>query len=209
AVAPLRRQLRVGLGGGSRVWAPDLPELLVAYTYARTDGLVVDDAGAHSRSDLIQLRIERAQALHVAGIANVHGRRQGGDAGAWMPVAGGEKIRHRAIGVVRQHDVGYRQPEPPRPDARHGVAEIAAGDDERRPLAMTPEDREARGGVVDGLRQQSTQVDAVGGRKRTLFPPAAIEERLLDELLTVIERAAHREGPYVAAPAGELPLLGG
>src|SRR6185437_301008 len=207
-VATLRGEPRIGLGGGSRVRAPDLAELLVARADARADGLVVDGAGAHRRSDLIQLRIAGTQALHVAGIANVHGGGQRGDTGAWLPVAGSEIVRHGAIGVVCQHDVGYRQPEPTRPDACDRVAAIAARHDEGRPLAMTPADCEARRGVVHGLREQAPQIDAVGGRERALLPPAAVDEGLLDEALTVIERAAHRERSYIAAPAGELPLLG-
>src|SRR5579863_6536244 len=207
--AAFRGKPRIRLRGSGRVRAPDLAEFLVTRADARTNGLVIHGLSAHRGADLAQLRIERTQALHVAGVADVHGGCKRGDAGARTPVPRGEKIRHGAVGVVRQHHLGDRQPEAPGPDAGHRVAEVAARNDEGRPLAVASEYGETRRGVVHGLRQQPPQIDAVGGGERPLLLPPAVEECLLDEPLTVIERTAHREGADVAAPTGELPLLRG
>ncbi len=61
AVAALRGQPRIGFGGGGRMRAPDLAELLVAGADARADRLIVHRVGAHRGAELAELR-DRARA---------------------------------------------------------------------------------------------------------------------------------------------------
>ena len=68
---------------------------------------------------------------------------------------------------------------------------------------------EAARGVINGLRQQSPEIDAVGRGQLHLRAHAGVEEGLLHQPLAVVERAAHREAHDIVAPAGELLLLRG
>src|SRR5207247_7588297 len=71
-------------------------------------------------------------------------------------------------------------------------------------LSKVPETRRR---VVNSLRQQAAEVDAVG-RQQTASPgPLSIRKRSLDDALTIIENATHGKGAHVIAPAGELLLL--
>src|SRR6185312_3645892 len=95
ALTPLTRQARVCLGGGCGVRAPDLSKLLVARANTRPDRLITDAASADGAAYLGEVRIERSQTLHVAGIANIHCGGERGNARPRTPVTRLEEIRHR------------------------------------------------------------------------------------------------------------------
>jgi hypothetical protein len=73
---------------------------------------------------------------------------------------------------------------------------------------MCPPDRQTRRRVIGALRQQARQIDAVGGRQRALRAQLRIEKGRLHQTLAVVEGATHGERGDVAAPAGQLSLLG-
>ena len=105
--------------------------------------------------------------------------------------------RYSVIDVVRvrrQHDVADRQADVARPDAGQRVAEIAGRHDEvRAAAALARTDRETRLRVVDHLRQQPADVDAVRRREaRASSASAGSRERLLHHALAIVERAARR-----------------
>ena len=109
---------------------------------------------------------------------------------------------------MRQHHLADRHARLARPQAGERIAEIAARHDERRALAVGPPDAQARRGVIHALRQQASEVDAVGRGQQRARAQLPIEERLFHQALAVIESAPNRQRPDVAAPAGELAFLG-
>src|ERR1035441_3819747 len=74
---------------------------------------------------------------------------------------------------------------------------------------MGASDSKTRGPIVGCLRQQPPEIDAVGRGELETPTQRSIRKRLLDQALAIIKAAAYREAAHIAAPAGQLLLLGG
>src|ERR1035438_2273682 len=74
---------------------------------------------------------------------------------------------------------------------------------------MGASDSKTRGPIVGRLRQQPPEIDAVGRGELETPTQRSIRKRLLDQALAIIKAAAYREAAHIAAPAGQLLLLGG
>ncbi len=134
AVAAFRRaQAAVDFrcGRGVRAPFPSIVHEVLSDTSANCS--VIDAVRAQLFADLAPRRIQRAHALHVAGVPDVHGRSQRRDAGTRLPDSGCQEIGHGAIDVVRQDDARDGKPERPRPHRGEGIAEIAGRNDVGRP----------------------------------------------------------------------------
>ena len=187
--------------------APALAPLGVVRTDPQADLFVGDRMGAHRAGQLTPVRVQAAQPLHVARVAHVHRRGQRGDACPRPPVAVGQELRHGAVGIVRQLDRANRQTHAACPQAGQHVAEVAGGNDERRRRTVGPPQLEARRRVVDRLRQQAADVDAVGRGQLEPRAQLRIRESLFHQPLAIVEGALHRQRADVVAPAGELLFL--
>src|SRR5215469_16145915 len=61
-----------GFRRGGRVRAPDLAVVAITRLDPRADLIITHRAGAHRIAQILDLRVERAQTLHVARITDVH-----------------------------------------------------------------------------------------------------------------------------------------
>ena len=104
-----------------------------------------------------------AQPLEVAGGADVHGVGDGGDGIAWLVIGAVKIIGQGGVGVAGEADFADRQAHFAGPQAGHGVAEVAGGDDEVEWCAVLAPPAERGMRVVGHLRQQPAETDAVGG----------------------------------------------
>jgi hypothetical protein len=68
---------------------------------------------------------------------------------------------------------------------------------------------DAGGCIINALRQQPAEVDAVGRGQTQLGREVTVQEGFFDHALAVIERARDGIAVDVVTPAGQLPLLGG
>src|SRR5215469_6303368 len=205
---PCWRQPLPGFRRGGGVWAPHLAILAIACADAGADLVIAHRAGAHRVAQVLELWVERPQAFHVARVTDIHCRGERRDARAWLPHAARQELRHGAVGIVGEQHLADRQACLARPQTGERVAEVAARDDEGGRLAVAMPDRETGCSVVRALRQETSEVDAVGGGEQTLCRELRIEKGRFHESLTVIECATHRERADVASPAGELLFLG-
>src|SRR5215831_18649746 len=173
---PCWRQPLPGFRRGGGVWAPHLAILAIARVDAGADLLVAHRAGAHRAAQIFELWVERPQAFHVARVTDVHRRGERRDARAWLPHATRQELRHGAIGIVGEQHLADRQARLARPQTGERVAEVAAWNDEGGRFAIATPDGETGRSIVRALRQEASEVDAVGGGEQTLRRELWIEK---------------------------------
>ena len=154
------------------------PSAAVVLADARADLLVVDRHGARRPRPALPASgysaVRRSRLLGLpTSMAEASVATLGRGASAGLQIIG-----NRAVGVVREHDLADGQAHLRAPTGGDRVAEVAARDDERGALARAAPDAKARGRVVDRLRQQPAEVDAVGGGELRLRAAAADPGRL-------------------------------
>ena len=147
------------------------------------------------------------QPFHVAGIAHVHCRSERRDTRSGQPLSGRQVILDRCIGIGGQHDAVDGQAHAPCPDTGKAIAEVAGRNHETQWLAGLPPVFQAGFGVVGSLRQQATDIDAVGRTEPMCIGQLPVGKRFLDQALAIVEFTAHRQRDHIVTPAGELMLL--
>src|SRR6202012_3596596 len=161
---------------------------------------VIDAIRAQMFAHAVQRGIEPENSLHVAGVPYVHGRGQRRYTGPRLPISRGEEIGHGAVDVVRQNDARKRESQFARPQKRTGVQELARGNDVGRLRARLFCDLQAGGDVVNHLRQQPADIDAVRGAETMLAAQYLVAKGGLNQLLTIIEGFVDSHSQPTPAP---------
>ena len=138
--------------------------------------------------------VQRAHALEIARRADVHRVGHRAHRRARLVHARSKVFRHDIVDIGRRDEPAHGQPDALGNQAGRQVAEVPARDRDDRTAVATSASPAARPvaqqEVVEHLRQQPSEIDRVGGRQPDVLPQLVVGERLLDEPLAVVERAA-------------------
>ena len=175
------------------------------------DGAVAHDRAGDVLADVFPLVAVQVQdAGEVAGIAHVHRIGQGADAGPGRIGTRLQVIEEDVVAVVRGDEPMDGKAHPVRHERGAEVAEVPARDADHQAVG------EAQSGhlriaveVVERLRQEAGDIDAVGRCQPQGGAEVVIQESGLDQGLAVVEAAIDLQGGDVPPQGGELALLDG
>ena len=146
-------------------------------------------------------------ARPVVRLADVHGVRQGRLRRLRRPVAILQEARHGIVGVGSGNKTLNRQPQRFRQQAGGEIAEVAAWHRHHQLVTGLLRQLRDRLEVVADLRQQTTDINRVGGVEAKRDLQLFIVKRLLNQRLTGVEITVNRHGFDVAAQGAEQLLL--
>ena len=200
-----------GTVAAGAVRVQEVAGFLVALPDGGEDGAVAHDRAGDVFPDVQPLAAVQVQDPgEVAGIAHVHrvgegAETQGGGVGARLQV-----IEKYVVPVVRRDEAVNGKAHARGHEGGAQVAEVPAGDahDQAVGQAQAGQLRIAVE-IVEGLRQEAGDVDAVGRCQPEDAAKVRIQEGGLDQGLAVVETAIDLEGSDILSQGRELALLDG
>ena len=184
---------------------------LVALPDGGDDGSVAYDGAGDVLPDVQPVvGVQVQDAGEVAGIAHVHRVGEGTEAQGRHVGARLQVLEEDVVPVVRRDETVDGKAHPRGHEGGAQVAEVSAGDADDEPVGLA-QARELRIAVeiVEGLRQEAGDIDAVGRRQPQGAAEVRVQEGGLDQGLAVIEAAVDLQGGDVLPQGGELGLLHG
>ena len=154
------------------------------------------------------MAVQVQDAGEVTGITHVHRVREGADAGHRHIGARLQVVEEYVVAVVRGDEPMDGKAHPTGHERGAEVAEVSARDADHQ-LVSLAQARELRIAVeiVEGLRKEAGDIDAVGRCQTQRGAQVVIQERGLDQGLAVVEAAIDLQGCDVLPQGGELALL--
>ena len=146
-------------------------------------------------------------ARPVVRLRHIHRIGEGRLRGVRRPLPVFQEARHGVIGVGGGDKAFHRQTQGFRQQACRQIAEVTARHGDHQLIARVLRQLRHRFEVVANLRQQTADVDGVGGVQTQRHLQLFVVEGLLDQRLTGIEIAVNCHGFNVAAEGAEQFLL--
>ena len=198
-----------GAVAAGAVRVQEVAVFLVALPDGGDDGTVAHDCAGDVFPEVQPaVAVQVQDAGEVAGIAHVHRVGEGADAQGRRVGARLQVLEEDVVPVVRRDEAVDGKAHPLGHEGGADVAEVSAGhaDDQAVGLAQARELRVAVE-IVERLRQEAGDVDAVGRCQPQGVAQVGIEESGLDQRLAVVEAAIDLQGGDVLPQGCELRLL--
>ena len=141
------------------------------------------------------------QPFHIARVTHIHGRCQCRNALPWPPVTVREIVGNDSVGIGGKNNFCNRQTHSPDPDTRQRITKVTGWNNERRRTRMPAPGAQTSCDVICHLRQQATDIDAVGGCQTVGRPQLTIRKGRFYKALTIVEISLNSNSLDVTAPA--------
>ena len=182
---------------------------LIALPDGGDDRSVAYDGAGNVLPDRFPLLVVQVQDTgEIARIAHVHRIREGADAVGRRVGARLQVVEEYIVPVVRRDEAVNGKAHPLSHEGGADIAEVSAGHADDQAVGLTPAgELRVAVEVIEGLRQEAGDVDAVGRCQPQGAAQIRVQEGGLDQGLAVVETAVDLQRGNVLPQGRELRLL--